>query len=113
LVISQDYISRGIRARAQDRVTVELGPRPEHEIHSVPEREVESDRWRQLDAVLRREADESGFIDPPAVAPMQQQQRLADPRIRNLMIGRLQRLERMGLAKMRDLANDSPALTLK
>jgi type IV secretory pathway VirD2 relaxase len=26
LVISRDYISRGIRARAQERVTLELGP---------------------------------------------------------------------------------------
>jgi hypothetical protein len=29
LVIRRDYISRGIRARAQDRLTVELGPKPE------------------------------------------------------------------------------------
>jgi type IV secretory pathway VirD2 relaxase len=98
LVISRDYISRGIRARAQDRATVELGPKPEHEIRSVLEREVEADRWTQLDAVLRREADESGFIDLRPVEPVEPQPRLADPQIRGLMIGRLQRLERMGLA---------------
>src|SRR5215467_13771456 len=98
LVISRDYISRGIRARAQDRLTVELGPKPEHEIRSALERQVEADRWTQLDAVLRREADESGFIDLRPVEPVEPQPRPADPQIRGLMIGRLQRLERMGLA---------------
>jgi type IV secretory pathway VirD2 relaxase len=98
LVISRDYISRGIRARAQDRVTVELGPKPEHEIRSVLERQVEADRWTQLDAVLRREADESGFIDLRPVEPIEPQPRPTGPQIRGLMIGRLQRLERMGLA---------------
>jgi len=98
LVISRDYISRGIRARAQDRLTVELGPKPEHEIRSALERQVEADRWTQLDAVLRREADESGFIDLRPVEPVEPQQRPTDPQIRGLMIGRLQRLERMGLA---------------
>jgi hypothetical protein len=98
LVISRDYISRGIRARAQDRATVELGPKPEHEIRSVLEREVEADRWTQLDAVLRREVDETGFIDLRPVEPAKLQPPLADPQIRGLVIGRLQRLERMGLA---------------
>ena len=98
LVISRDYISRGIRARAQDRVAMELGPKPEHEIRTVLEREVEADRWTQLDAVLQRAADESGFIDLRPVEPVEPQPRFADPQIRGLMIGRLQRLERMGLA---------------
>jgi type IV secretory pathway VirD2 relaxase len=98
LVISRDYISRGIRARARDRLTVELGPKPEHEIRSALERQVEADRWTQLDAVLRREADKSGFIDLRPVEPVERQPRPSDPQIRGLMIGRLQRLERMGLA---------------
>src|SRR5215467_2195345 len=98
LVISRDYISRGIRARAQDRVAIELGPKPEHEIRSALERQVEADRWTQLDAVLRREADESGFIDLRTIEPVKPQPRPTDPQIRGLMIGRLQRLERMGLA---------------
>ncbi len=34
LVISREYISRGFRARASERVTLELGPRSEHEIRS-------------------------------------------------------------------------------
>ena len=34
LVISRDYISRGLRARAAERVTLELGPRSEQQIKS-------------------------------------------------------------------------------
>ena len=70
-MISRDYISRGIRARAQDRVAMELGPKPEHEIRSALERQVEADRWTQLDAILRREADESGFIDLRPIEPVE------------------------------------------
>jgi type IV secretory pathway VirD2 relaxase len=32
LVISRDYISRGLRFRAEEFVSIELGPRPEHEV---------------------------------------------------------------------------------
>jgi type IV secretory pathway VirD2 relaxase len=80
LAISRDYISRGIRARAQDRATVKLGPKPD-EIRSVLEREVEADRWTQLDAVLRREADDTGFIDLRPVEPVEPRPRLAHPQI--------------------------------
>jgi type IV secretory pathway VirD2 relaxase len=93
LVISRDYISRGIRARAEELITIELGPRSEHEVRSALEREVDADRWTRLDATIRRQADESGVIDL----------RLSDSgeshsETRRLLIGRLQRLERMGLA---------------
>ena len=80
LVISRDYISRGIRTRAQDRVTVELGPKPEHEIRSALAREVEADRWTQLDAVLRRRADETGYIDLRLVERVEPQPRLPTPK---------------------------------
>ena len=92
LVIDRDYISNGIRARAQHRATLELGPRPEHEIRSALEREVGADRWTALDAALRRAADATGLADmrPNPSRP-------TDRHIRGLMIGRLQRLEGMGL----------------
>ena len=54
LVISRDYISRGLRARAEERVTLELGPRTEREIRSALEREVEAERWTRLDRALAR-----------------------------------------------------------
>jgi type IV secretory pathway VirD2 relaxase len=41
LVISRDYISRGFRDRAAERVTLELGPRSEQEIRASLENEVD------------------------------------------------------------------------
>ncbi|MGF1623964.1 MAG: relaxase/mobilization nuclease domain-containing protein [Alphaproteobacteria bacterium] len=91
LVIARDYISHGLRSRAEDLVTIELGPKPEHALRSDLEREVDAERWTRLDVEIRMATDETGFIDlRPADA--------GDPQIRRLMIGRLQRLERMGLA---------------
>jgi type IV secretory pathway VirD2 relaxase len=93
LVIARDYISRGLRSRAEDLVSLELGPKPEREIRSALERDVEAERWTKLDAAISLEADETGVIDlRPAEAGA------GDPQIRRLMVGRLQRLERMGLA---------------
>ncbi len=93
LVIARDYIGRGLRSRAEDIVSLELGPKPEQEIRSALERDVEPERWTKLDATIRLEANETGIIDVrPANAGA------GDPQIRRLMVGRLQRLERMGLA---------------
>jgi len=93
LVISRDYISRGLRSRAEDLVAIELGPKPEHEIRSALEKEVTAERWTRLDVEIRSHADDVGAIDlrPGSDGP-------ADSEIRRLMIGRLQRLEKMGLA---------------
>jgi type IV secretory pathway VirD2 relaxase len=93
LVISRDYISHGLRSRAEDLVSAELGPKPEHEIRSALEREVEAERWTRLDVAIRMAADETGFIDLRPDNPG-----AGDPEVRRLAIGRLQRLERMGLA---------------
>ncbi|MBG0810384.1 DUF3363 domain-containing protein [Methylosinus sp. H3A] len=93
LVIARDYISRGLRSRAEDLVAVELGPRPEHAIRSALEREVDADRWTRLDAAIRYAADETGLIDLRPASPGPD-----DPELRRLMVGRVQKLERMGLA---------------
>src|SRR5215469_8544627 len=63
LVISRDYISHGLRSRATDLVSAELGPRSEHEIRSALAREVEAERWTRLDAAIRLAADDTGLID--------------------------------------------------
>ena len=95
LVISRDYISRGIRARSEQLATLELGPKNEPEVRSALEREVDAERWTRLDAAIRRQAaDDTGVID---VRPSEDLAR--DPQVRRLMIGRLQRLKRMGLAR--------------
>ncbi len=93
LVISRDYISHGLRSRAEELVGIELGPRPEHSIRTALERDVGADRWTRLDVELRFAADETGLVDlrPVQAGP-------GDPELRRLMVGRLQRLERMGLA---------------
>ena len=96
LVISRDYISRGLRSRAEELVSIELGPKPEHEIRSALERDVGAERWTRLDTEIRMAADETGAIDLRPAQPG-----AADPEIRRLMIGRLQHLEAMGLADAR------------
>jgi hypothetical protein len=57
LVISRAYISQGFRERAAQRVTLELGPRTEREVRSALEREVEAERWTNLDRALRDNAE--------------------------------------------------------
>ena len=91
LVIDRDYISEGLRTRAAERVTFELGPRSEHEIQTALEQEVGADRWTSLDRRLQEMA--AGIDDLVDLRPGSgaDQDRL-------LLIGRAQKLERMGLA---------------
>jgi type IV secretory pathway VirD2 relaxase len=94
LVISRDYISNGLRGRAAERVTLELGPRSELEIRAGLEKEVDAERWTSLDKSLRGMSDEGGgVIDLRPVGAGE------DPELRRLMIGRAARLERLGLAE--------------
>jgi type IV secretory pathway VirD2 relaxase len=93
LVISREYISHGLRSRAEDLVSAELGPKPEHEIRSALAREIDAERWTRLDRAIRLAADDVGFIDLRPENPG-----VDDPEVRRLAIGRLQKLERMGLA---------------
>ncbi|WP_199260858.1 relaxase/mobilization nuclease domain-containing protein [Paracoccus binzhouensis] len=92
LVISRDYIKEGMRARAQDLVTQELGPRTDLEIHRNLERQVEAERWTQLDRQLVRDAHTSGIID---LAPLPDRQ---PDEFHALKVGRLRTLEIRGLA---------------
>jgi len=93
LVISRDYISQGFRDRASELVTLELGPRSEHEIRSALEREVEADRWTSLDRALQDLSDEEGGI-----ADLRPGGGNEGPELRNLMLGRAAKLERLGFA---------------
>lgn len=93
LVIARDYIGHGLRSRAEELASAELGPKPEHEIVRTLDREVTAERWTRLDTEIRMASDELGVVDlrPDRPGP-------EDPRLRRLMIGRLQHLETMGLA---------------
>ena len=93
LVIARDYIARGMRSRAEDLVSLELGPKPEHDIQAGLEREATADRWTRLDREIQSRADEVGFLDLRPERPGPE-----DPFIRRQMIRRLHYLETMGLA---------------
>jgi type IV secretory pathway VirD2 relaxase len=95
LVIARDYISHGLRARAAHLVTLELGPQNDFEIRRDLDAQVEADRWTNLDRVLAREAaPHDGVVDlRPGVDAG------ADGHARIAMIGRMQKLERLGLAE--------------
>ncbi|MCA1437233.1 DUF3363 domain-containing protein [Bradyrhizobium sp. BRP20] len=92
LVISRDYIKEGMRARAQDLVTQELGLRSDLDIHRSLERQVEAEHWTQLDRQLVRDADRHGVIE---LAPEPGRQ---PDQFHALKVGRLRRLESLGLA---------------
>jgi len=94
LVISRDYISRGFRDRAAEHVTVELGPRTDHQIHTALQREVESERWTSLDRALRDISDACGGVADLRPAPDAE-----EPELRRLLLGRATKLERLGLAE--------------
>ncbi|HCF2686171.1 TPA: relaxase/mobilization nuclease and DUF3363 domain-containing protein [Pseudomonas aeruginosa] len=92
LIIAGDYIAHGFRHRAAELATEWLGPRTELEIQQALGREVEQERWTSLDRTLQREACEDGRVQVERFnEPNLQRQRL-------LLIGRLQRLQRLGLA---------------
>ncbi|KAB0622076.1 relaxase/mobilization nuclease domain-containing protein [Castellaniella defragrans] len=91
LIIAGDYIADGFRYRAAELATEWLGPRTELEIQQTLQREVEQERWTSLDRTLKREAGDDGLVHVERLnEPPLQRQRL-------LLIGRLQRLQRLGL----------------
>jgi len=92
LIIAGDYIANGFRHRASELATEWLGPRTELEIQQTLQREVGQERWTSLDRTLKREAGDNGRV---------QIERFNEPRLqrqRLLLIGRLQLLQRLGLA---------------
>lgn len=91
LIISKDYIAHGMRHRASELATEWLGPRTELEIQQALRCDVEQERWTGLDRTLQREAADGLILTRHFNEPRLQRQRL-------LLIGRLQRLQRMGLA---------------
>ncbi|ALR20935.1 relaxase/mobilization nuclease domain-containing protein [Sphingobium baderi] len=93
LVIRRDYVREGFRQRAEDRVTLELGPRSQREIQAVLARDVQADRWTGLDRTLRDIADRHGGIVDLRPGPDGR-----GPENRHLLVGRAQKLEAMGLA---------------
>jgi hypothetical protein len=95
LVISRDYISEGLRARAGHLVTLELGPRSDLDIRRRLAAEVDADRWTGLDRALAAEAtrhDRVVDLRPEADPAL-------DGDTRSALVGRMRKLERLGLAE--------------
>ena len=90
LIMARDYISHGIRGRMQDLVTLELGPETELERIARQTNEVGQERLTGLDRGLLTRATENVFV--VASKPM-------DPQRHALQMGRLRKLESLGLAK--------------
>ncbi|MDP9000945.1 MAG: DUF3363 domain-containing protein [Myxococcota bacterium] len=91
LRLERNYIASGMRWRAQELATEELGPRHEFEIRRARVREVTQERFTSLDRELERLADH-GRLD------------LASPKRaarvdRSTLLSRLEHLEAMGLAE--------------
>ena len=93
IVIDRDYIRAGLRSRAEERVTVELGPRSEQEIARAIAREVEAERWTGLDRSLQRLADDSGGLVDLRPNPSGYERTN-----HSHLLGRATKLERLGLA---------------
>lgn len=99
LIISRDYIAQGMRERASDLATEWLGLRTEREMQQSLQREVNQERWTSLDRSLQR-ATQGGVVQTNRLdnTPQRVQQR-------QLLIGRLQQLQRMGLARATTTGN--------
>ena len=96
LVIAGAYLAHGIRERVSELATIELGPESAVERRAKLVCEIDQERLTRIDRALLREAGEAagGVIDLRAAA--------GEPRSdvdRQLRIGRLQALERLGLAE--------------
>jgi type IV secretory pathway VirD2 relaxase len=97
LIIAQDYITDGVRLRAQELATLELGPETDLELRSKLTAEIAAERFTRIDRAMVAEASE-GILD---LRPESGQVRADFDR--TLRIGRLQTLARYGLATESEL----------
>jgi type IV secretory pathway VirD2 relaxase len=89
LVIARDYIAEGLRARARELASLELGPRSDQEIRRDLDVEVGAERWTRLDRGLATlAANGDGIIDL----------RDAGDELRPLRLARLRKLQALGVA---------------
>lgn len=89
LVIAREYIAHGLRERASELVTLDLGPRTTREIKARLRHDVTQERLTAIDRRLLNRMDDERIVAP----------RANDPFFRALEAGRLQQLKRMELAE--------------
>lgn len=90
LIIARDYISHGIRQRANELLTLELGPEDEFEQQLKLVREVAADRFTRLDRSILKLVDQ-GYLVVSSLPPQEPQAHAAHMR-------RLKHLSELGLA---------------
>ena len=88
LVIAREYISHGIRERAAELATLDLGPRTTQEIEARLRLDVGEERVTAIDRKLIRAMDPDRIVSSADRDPFQQ----------SLRAGRLQKLASLGLA---------------
>ncbi|MEO8301759.1 MAG: relaxase/mobilization nuclease RlxS [Rhizomicrobium sp.] len=89
LVIAREYIAHGMRERAAEIVSLDLGPKTDVEIDDQLRQQVEQERFTDLDKALRRQAGDTGEITfDKAGSGIAHHHRA----------GRLQKLAKLGLA---------------
>jgi type IV secretory pathway VirD2 relaxase len=91
LIITKDYMSHGLRMRAREFLTLELGPEIEHDMTLKLAREVNAERFTRLDRALLKHTDR-GFLVISAMPP-------EDRTTHASHMGRLKKLQSLGLAE--------------
>lgn len=89
LVIAREYISRGMRERVAELVTLDLGPQQDVEIRQKLRREISAERLTSIDRGLIRDMNSAGIVSTGHRDAFQHA----------LRAGRLKKLEAMGLAE--------------
>jgi type IV secretory pathway VirD2 relaxase len=93
LIIARDYMSHGFRMRARELVTLELGPEIESDMTLKLAREVEAERFTRLDRALLDHTNRNYLV----ISVMPPTER----RIHAAHMGRLRKLEQLGLVRER------------
>ncbi len=90
LIMARDYVTHGIRARAGEWLTLELGPEDEFEKCIKLAREVETDRFTKLDRSILKHVDQN-ILTISAMPP-------SEPLVHTSHMRRLKHLSNLGLA---------------
>jgi type IV secretory pathway VirD2 relaxase len=89
LIIARDYITTGLRERAAEIVSLDFGPRSDSEIEDRLRHEIDQERLTSIDRRLLRDRDDDGLVAATDHDTFQQ----------SLRMGRLRKLQRLGLAE--------------
>lgn len=92
LLIGREYVSHGMRQRAMDLLDIDLGPRTTLEIEERLRHDIGAERMTAIDRRMLRDMDTDRAVATAMRDPFQQ----------SLRVGRLRKLEELGLAERID-----------